>query len=212
MNILIQCNSKNYSEIEMLIYSTTQFNYRTNWYVEVTNDISEKQKRKLQRIVKYLDFYSNIIFIPHEEKSLDLRFPYLEDLLCLNSSVISCMPIEPYYDEWFRSRIPVITNYHAKGNKAIIFLNLQLCRMNNFHPILKDDFVLDFIGAKPIVSTLDPTFGYCEDFFAPVEPKMYYLDENHPRLIDVDENYWCRIYAQFSYIIERLRLIDTINF
>lgn len=212
MNILIQCNQKNYPEIEILLYSTQQFNRFIKWYIILLEDLTDKQKRKLQQIVKYLDFSSNVILINYKEESLDKQFPYVDHLLCLNSSVISCEPIEQYYNEWIQTGIPILLNWHPNGNKAIIFINLQVCRNNNFHPMLTKDFNIKFIGTKAPYEILPNEFGYCGDFYMPIDIKLIYLDENHPRILDVDENYWCRIYAQFSYIIERLKLIDTINF
>lgn len=212
MNILIQCNEQNYKEIEILLYSVQQYNRYIHWYVILTDEISNKQKKKLQRIVKYLDTLSDIIFISFENKSLDQQFPYLEEIICMNSSVINCSSIEQQYDELIQSNIPIFVNQHPKGDIALIFFNLRICKENNIHPMLTDGFKINFLGAKAPYQYLPREFGYCEDFYAPIEPKLVYLDENHPRILEVDENYWCRLYPQFSYIIDRLHLLDTINF
>lgn len=216
MNILLLCSKENLLGNKLVIYSTLYCNAGIDWYICLLEDIGEKEKQNLINLVKYLDAQSTITFEEiSEEKSLEEQFYYLSNLFYISADCLISQAIDFWQFENKTLILPVVEKDWPEQRYCVFYLDLDNTRDSEKQTFIKynNEYITDLIHNIDVIHYFDKRIGFCGQFsFYYNMPIIFWFSNKNKKIYKTKLKEWRQQYQMFEYFIDRILLIETINF
>ena len=220
MNILLICNKKNLLGNKLVIDSTLYCNNGVTFYIWLTEDIGEEEKKNIKNLVEYLDGESRVFF-EYVEGFFEKYFYFIDDLLYLSADTLVTQTIEHLYEAWAedaRKTIIVneITEEFTEQRYPIIFFNLAKVRKTSTNLIIDTNdseiTILDCDGIE-LDYFEDSRIGFKGKFsFNFNMPIIFWFTNENKKIYEIDLPTWFSLYPDFEPMVRQIFLSETIKF